>query len=181
MAMWSMLGAAPIDVFHWESFGKGWMSDVKAQLKLDFTEHTAEYGELPDLSKARKDADVLFTWNGTTSGVCVPNADWISPSRGGLTFNDATSAAFAMDIDWAKVDVTTYSWQKVLGGEGAHGVLILSPRAVEVAKTMIHAAQGEDRAAMVEALGSAAIAATDDRAEGVAAFRDKRTPDFSGK
>ena len=133
MAMWSMLGARPVTVCHWESFGKGWLTDVVSQLKLkdSTTELTSGYGSLPDLASADPESDIVFTWNGTTSGVCVPNADWISPSRGGLTFNDATSAAFAMDIDWAKVDVTTYSWQKVLGGEGAHGVLILSPRAVE--------------------------------------------------
>lgn len=132
MAMWSMLGAKPVDVCHWESFGKTWFADIKKQLKLsDVTEFTAGYGELPELEKTRPDHDVVFTFNGTTSGVRVPNLDWISDKRTGITFNDATSAAFAMDIDWSKVDVTTYSWQKVLGGEGAHGVLILSPRAVE--------------------------------------------------
>ena len=132
MAMWSMLGERPVDMCHWESFGKGWLGDVTSQLKLDnVTEITAGYGELPDLSKTNKYHDVVFTFNGTTSGVRVPNLDWISDDRTGLTFNDATSAVFAMDIDWSKVDVTTYSWQKVMGGEGAHGMLILSPRAVE--------------------------------------------------
>jgi len=132
MAMWSMLGERPVDMCHWESFGKGWLGDVTSQLKLDnVTEITAGYGELPDLSQTNKDHDVVFTFNGTTSGVRVPNLDWIADDRTGLTFNDATSAVFAMDIDWSKVDVTTYSWQKVMGGEGAHGMLILSPRAVE--------------------------------------------------
>jgi len=132
MAMWSMLGERPVDMCHWESFGKGWLGDVQSHLKLEnVTEFTAGYGELPDLASTNPDHDIVFTWNGTTSGVCVPNADWISDDRTGLTFNDATSAVFAMDIDWSKVDVTTYSWQKVMGGEGAHGMLILSPRAVE--------------------------------------------------
>ena len=132
MAMWSMLGERPVDVCHWESFGKTWFGDVTNQLKLaDVTEFNAGYGELPDLAATRKDHDVVFTFNGTTSGVRVPDLDWISDDRTGLTFNDATSAVFAMDVDWSKVDVTTYSWQKVMGGEGAHGMLILSPRAVE--------------------------------------------------
>mmetsp|Transcript_83453 Transcript_83453/g.235280 ORF Transcript_83453/g.235280 Transcript_83453/m.235280 type:complete len:296 (-) Transcript_83453:252-1139(-) len=132
MAMWSMLGERPVDMCHWESFGKGWLGDVNSHLKLENTsEFTAPYGELPDLTQTNPDHDIVFTWNGTTSGVCVPNADWIPDDRTGLTFNDATSAVFAMDIDWSKVDVTTYSWQKVMGGEGAHGMLILSPRAVE--------------------------------------------------
>jgi phosphoserine aminotransferase len=132
-AMWTMLGPKPIDCFQWESFGAGWQSDIEKQLKLgDKTKvHSAPYGELPDMSKARKDADICFTWNGTTSGVCVPNGDWIAKDRTGLTLCDATSAAFAMDLPWEKLDVVTYSWQKVLGGEGAHGVLILSPKAVE--------------------------------------------------
>ncbi len=130
MAMWSMLGERPVDLCYWESFGKGWCGDAKL-LDLELHEHSAGYGELPDLSKTNPKHDIVFTWNGTTSGVCVPNGDWISDDREGLTINDATSAAFAMDIDWSKVDVTTYSWQKVLGGEGAHGMIILSPRAVE--------------------------------------------------
>lgn len=132
MAMWSMLGERPVDVCHWESFGKGWSGDAKSHLKLDnVREFTADYGKIPDLSQVNQDHDICFTFNGTTSGVRVPNLDWISDSRTGLTFNDATSAVFAMNVDWSKVDVTTYSWQKVMGGEGAHGMLILSPRAVE--------------------------------------------------
>merc|ERR1712070_583003 len=132
MAMWSMLGERPVDMCYWESFGKGWFGDAASHLQLEgVTEISAEYGDLPDFSKTNPDHDICFTWNGTTSGVKVPNADWISDNRTGLTFNDATSAAFAMDIDWNKADVTTYSWQKVLGGEGGHGMLILSPRAVE--------------------------------------------------
>lgn len=133
MAMWNMLGAKNIDVCYWESFGKGWKDDVVKHLNLKkiTREFTTEYGSLPDLSQTNADHDIIFTYNGTTSGVCVPHLDWISNDRTGLTFNDATSAAFAMDIEWSKVDVTTFSWQKVLGGEGAHGMLILSPKAIE--------------------------------------------------
>ncbi|MEM8822863.1 MAG: phosphoserine transaminase [Pseudomonadota bacterium] len=131
MAMWTMLGARPVTMLAWESFGAGWVTDAVKQLKLDATILEAPYGQLPDLSKIDFQTDVCFTWNGTTSGVRVPNGDWIPTDREGLTFCDATSAAFAMDLPWDKLDVTTFSWQKVLGGEGAHGVLILSPRAVE--------------------------------------------------
>ncbi len=129
-AMWSMLGPKPVDVFAWESFGEDWVTDITKQLKLDAVAHKADYGEVPDFSKAGKDADIVFTWNGTTSGAKVANADWIADDREGVVFCDATSAVFAMDVDWSKVDVLTYSWQKVMGGEGAHGMLILSPRAV---------------------------------------------------
>jgi len=132
MAMWSMLGARGVDALAWESFGKGWVADTAKQLKLkDLRVIEAEYGRLPDLGKVDFERDVLFTWNGTTSGVRVPNGDWIPASRKGLTFADATSAIFAQPIDFTKVDVVTYSWQKALGGEAAHGMLILSPRAVE--------------------------------------------------
>ncbi|MDZ4731302.1 MAG: phosphoserine transaminase [Xanthomonadales bacterium] len=131
MAMWSMLGPRPIDVFFWESFGQGWSSDIAKQLKLEQNSYSAPYGELPDLTRANPAHDIVFTWNGTTSGVKVPDGDWISDHREGLTFCDATSAVFAMELPWDKLDVVTYSWQKVLGGEGAHGMLILSPRAVE--------------------------------------------------
>jgi phosphoserine aminotransferase len=131
MAMWSMLGARPVTALAWESFGEGWVTDAVKQLKLDPTVMTAPYGALPDLGAVDFSHDVLFTWNGTTSGVRVPGGDWIPADRQGLTFADATSAVFAVDMPWDKIDVLTYSWQKVLGGEGAHGVLILGPRAVE--------------------------------------------------
>jgi phosphoserine aminotransferase len=131
MAMWTMLGARGVTTLAWESFGEGWVTDAVKQLKLDPTVIRAGYGELPDLSQLDWSNDVLFTWNGTTSGVRVPNGDWISEAREGLSFADATSAVFAYDIDWARIDVATFSWQKALGGEGAHGVLILGPRAVE--------------------------------------------------
>jgi phosphoserine aminotransferase len=132
MAMWTMLGARGVDALAWESFGKGWVTDAAKQLKLeDLRVLEAEYGKLPDLSTVDFSRDVLFTWNGTTSGVRVPNGDWIAADRQGLTFADATSAIFAQAIDWAKVDVATFSWQKVLGGEAAHGMLVLSPRAIQ--------------------------------------------------
>ncbi len=131
MAMWSMLGPRPVQLLAFESFGKDWVTDVTKQLKLpDVEVLDAPYGQLPDTSKVRPDADLVFTWNGTTSGVRVPNADFISADREGIVICDATSAAFAQDLDWAKLDAVTFSWQKALGGEAAHGVLILSPRAV---------------------------------------------------
>ncbi|MFT4716781.1 MAG: phosphoserine aminotransferase [Paracoccaceae bacterium] len=131
MALWSLLGARGVDMLAWESFGAGWITDVAKQLKLEVTAHTADYGQLPDLSAVNFDSDVVFTWNGTTSGVRVPNGDFIPQDRAGLTICDATSAAFATDLPWDKLDVTTFSWQKVLGGEAAHGMLVLSPRTVK--------------------------------------------------
>ena len=132
MALWSLLGARGVDMLAWESFGEGWVSDVAKQLKLpDMRKLTAPYGKLPDLTQVDPAHDTVFTWNGTTSGVRVPNADWIAADRQGLTICDATSAAFAMKLDWPKLDVVTWSWQKVLGGEAAHGMIALSPRAVE--------------------------------------------------
>ncbi len=132
IALWSLLGARGVDLVAWESFGSGWVSDVVKQLQLeDVRKHEADYGQLPDLSALDFDRDVVFTWNGTTAGVCVPNGDWIPADREGLVICDATSAAFAMDLAWDKLDVVTWSWQKVLGGEAAHGMLALSPRAVE--------------------------------------------------
>ena len=131
MAMWTMLGARPVTTIAWESFGEGWVTDAVKQLKIDPTVIRADYGQLPDLSQVDWSTDVIFTWNGTTSGVRVPNGEWIAADREGLAIADATSAVFAQDIAWDKVDVLTFSWQKALGGEGAHGVLILGPRAVE--------------------------------------------------
>jgi phosphoserine aminotransferase len=135
MAMWTMLGARPVEALAWESFGEGWVTDAVKQLKLDVTTRIAPYGRIVDFAEIDFDKDVLFTWNGTTSGVRLPNGDAIPATRQGLTICDATSAAFAMDLPWDKLDVTTFSWQKVLGGEGAHGMLILSPRAVERLET----------------------------------------------
>src|SRR5271163_592146 len=136
MALWSLLGARPVTTIAWESFGEGWVSDIVKELKLkDVTKLHAGYGEIPDLAKADPASDIVFTWNGTTSGVRVPNADWISANREGLTICDATSAAFAQKLDWPKLDVVTFSWQKALGGEAAHGMLVLSPRAVERLET----------------------------------------------
>ena len=131
MAIWSLLGARPVTMLAWESFGAGWVTDVARQLKLDAEIRTADYGKIADLDGIDPAGDLVFTWNGTTSGVRVPNADWIAGDRTGLSICDATSAAFAQDIDWSKIDVGTFSWQKALGGEAAHGMLVLSPRAVD--------------------------------------------------
>jgi phosphoserine aminotransferase len=131
MAMWSMLGQRPVTALAWESFGEGWVTDAVKHLRLDSNVVRADYGQLPDLGQVDWSHDVLFTWNGTTSGVRVPDGEWIADGREGLSFADATSAVFAYDLPWEKIDVATFSWQKVLGGEGAHGVLILGPRAVE--------------------------------------------------
>ncbi len=130
-AMWSLLGPRPVDVLVWESFSKGWATDITKQLKIEANIYTADYGKIPDLGQVNGAHDVVFAWNGTTAGAMVPNGDWIAADREGLTLCDGTSAAFAMEIAWDKIDVFTYSWQKCLGGEAAHGVLILSPRAVE--------------------------------------------------
>jgi phosphoserine aminotransferase len=136
MALWNVLGERGVDICAWESFGYGWVSDVQKQLKLDdLRTFKVDYGQLPDFSIVNTHRDVIFTWNGTTSGVKVPNGDWIDPKRSGLTICDATSAVFAMELPWDKLDITTWSWQKVMGGEGAHGMLVLSPRAVKRLET----------------------------------------------
>ncbi len=131
-AMWSLLGKTGVEVLAWESFGSDWVKDIKEQLKIkNLTIHQSDYGDLPDFQKINFDNDIVFNWNGTTSGVCLPNADWIIDNRKGLTICDATSAVFAMEMDWHKLDVTTWSWQKVLGGEAAHGMIALSPKSLE--------------------------------------------------
>ena len=131
MAMWSLFGSRPVELIAWEAFGLDWKTDVLEQLEIPSNNHIADFGQMPDLSRVNFDNDVVFTWNGTTSGVCVPNGDFIPESRDGLTLCDATSAVFAMDLPWKKLDVTTFSWQKVMGGEAGHGMIILSPRAVD--------------------------------------------------
>ena len=132
MAMWNLLGPKPINMLVWDSFGSDWAKDIKSQLKLENVEISkVDYGLLPNLNKKDFVGDIIFNWNGTTAGVCVPNADWIIDARDGLTICDATSAAFAMKIDWLKLDAITFSWQKCLGGEAGHGMLILSPKAIE--------------------------------------------------
>ena len=131
-AMWSLLGKTGVEVLAWESFGSDWVKDIKEQLKIkNLTIHQSDYGDLPDFQKINFDNDIVFNWNGTTSGVCLPNADWITDNRKGLTICDATSAVFAMEMDWHKLDVITWSWQKVLGGEAAHGMIALSPKSLE--------------------------------------------------
>jgi phosphoserine aminotransferase len=132
MAMWNCLGAKPVDILVWDSFGSDWANDIQSQLKIsDLSISKVDYGKLPDLSKKNFTNDIVFNWNGTTAGVCVPDANWINENRDGLTICDATSAAFAMNINWSKLDITTFSWQKCLGGEGGHGMIVLSPKAVE--------------------------------------------------
>ena len=131
MAMWNLLGSKPVEILAWEVFGNDWKKDILEQLKIPNSKpHTADFGHLPDLSKVNFDNDVIFTWNGTTAGVKVPNADWIPDEREGLVLCDATSAVFAQEVEWSKLDVVTYSWQKVLGGEAAHGIIVLSPKAL---------------------------------------------------
>ena len=131
MAMWNLLGSKPVEILAWEVFGNDWKKDITEQLKIENSNlHITEFGELPDLSKVNFDNDVIFTWNGTTSGVCVPDGNWISDMRQGLTICDATSAAFSMKLSWEKLDATTFSWQKVLGGEAQHGIIVLSKNTI---------------------------------------------------